>query len=72
LIIPPARVRYLSEITDIIKNYDTTVKEQSVIASALYKIDGTIAAIAETKMEYRFKKQLNLCIKVTNQDITRE
>ena len=50
LIIPPARVRYLSEITDAIRLYNTSVKEQSAIASALYKIDGTIAAADEEKI----------------------
>ena len=41
-IIPPARVRYLSEIADTIKEYDDLVKEQSSIASKLYQLNGTI------------------------------
>lgn len=45
LIIPPARVRYLSEITDAIKTYDEAAKEQAAVASTLYKIDGTIKAV---------------------------
>lgn len=45
LIIPPARVRYLSEITDAIKTYNEAAKEQAVVASTLYKIDGTIKAV---------------------------
>ena len=42
LIIPPSRVRYLSEIADTIKEYDELVKEQSGIASKLYQVSGTI------------------------------
>jgi isobutyryl-CoA mutase len=42
LIIPPSRVRYLSEIAETIKEYDELVKEQSGIASKLYQVNGTI------------------------------
>ena len=42
LIIPPARVRYLSEIADAIKEYDSLVREQAAIASQLYQLDGVI------------------------------
>ena len=42
LIIPPSRVRYLSEIAETIKEYDELVKEQSGIASRLYQVSGTI------------------------------
>ncbi|TAH01589.1 MAG: methylmalonyl-CoA mutase [Sphingobacteriales bacterium] len=41
-IIPPARVRYLSEIADGNRNYDSWVKEQVAIASKLYQITGVI------------------------------
>lgn len=37
-IIPPSRVRYLSEITEIIHKYDHWAKEQSEIAEKLYAI----------------------------------
>ena len=40
-IIPPKRVRYLSEISDNNRNYDKWVEEQSIIASNLYKLEGT-------------------------------
>lgn len=42
LIIPPKRVRYLSEIADNNRTYDQWVGEQSVIASRLYQLNGTI------------------------------
>jgi len=42
LIIPPARVRYLSEITADIKNYNREVNEQAAIATKLYQLHGTL------------------------------
>ena len=38
-IIPPSRVRYLSEISETCRNYDRWVDEQSKIASELYALD---------------------------------
>ncbi len=37
-IVPPARVRYLSEIADTIRNYNTWVQEQSQIATHLFAL----------------------------------
>ncbi len=42
LIIPPKRVRYLSEITEANKEYDNWVNEQCAIASKLYQINGAL------------------------------
>jgi methylmalonyl-CoA mutase len=47
LIIPPSRVRYLNEIAETIKDYDRLVKDQAVIASKLYQINGTLKTIKE-------------------------
>jgi isobutyryl-CoA mutase len=41
-IIPPKRVRYLSEISETIRQYDAWVKEQSEIASKIYRVAGAI------------------------------
>ncbi len=41
-IIPPKRVRYLSEIAEQNRNYDAWANDQSAIASKLYQINGTI------------------------------
>ena len=41
-IIPPARVRYLSEIAESIEQYDEWANEQSKIATQLYQLKGTI------------------------------
>ncbi len=40
-IIPPRRVRYLSEISDAVREYDQWVEEQSAIATKLYQVSGT-------------------------------
>jgi isobutyryl-CoA mutase len=40
IIIPPKRVRYLSEITDEIRKYNQTAKQQSDLASKLYQLRG--------------------------------
>lgn len=41
-VIPPSRVRYLSEISDMVRNYNSWANEQAVVASDMYKIDGVI------------------------------
>lgn len=46
-IIPPKRVRYLSEIVDNNKNYDREVEEQALIAKKMYLIDGAKALIED-------------------------
>ena len=46
-IIPAARVRYLSEIHESIRDYNKLVEEQRSIASTLYKLSG---ALEEMKM----------------------
>jgi isobutyryl-CoA mutase len=42
LIIPPSRVRYLSEITASIRDYNEKTDEQAAIASRLYKLNGAL------------------------------
>jgi len=46
-IIPPARVRYLSEITETIRAYDGWTAEQSAVANRLYGIGQAIEAAGE-------------------------
>lgn len=41
-VIPPARVRYLSEISDVVRNYNTWANEQADVASDMYKMDGVL------------------------------
>jgi Methylmalonyl-CoA mutase, N-terminal domain/subunit len=56
-IIPPKRVRYLSEIADNNRNYDAWVKEQSAIASQLYQVQGALA-IANVEELQKIKRSL--------------
>ncbi len=72
-IIPPKRVRYLSEISDSNRGYDTWATEQCAVASKLYQISGTIAVLKATpslqsretqaqllsEMKDHFEKQLH-------------
>ena len=47
LIIPPSRVRYLSEITAAIRDYNKKTTEQAAIASRLYKLTGALEELPE-------------------------
>ena len=67
-IIPPKRVRYLSEIADTNRGYDVWVKEQAALATQLYQINGTLnavnglsAAVKDelTAIKKRLEEQLN-------------
>lgn len=44
-IIPPKRVRYLSEISDEVRNYNRLGEEQAAIASKLYQLHGARALL---------------------------
>lgn len=48
VIIPPKRVRYLSEIAENNRSYDQLVKEQSEIASKLYQLHGALQTLKQT------------------------
>ncbi|MCS5489694.1 methylmalonyl-CoA mutase family protein [Algoriphagus limi] len=50
-IIPPARTRYLSEITETNRNYDKWVEEQKEIAQQLYSIKKSMEAISAIKVD---------------------
>ncbi|MCX6280455.1 MAG: methylmalonyl-CoA mutase family protein [Bacteroidetes bacterium] len=54
-IIPPSRTRYLSEIAEAVRNYNTWTVEQSEIAQRLYGISQTIEAIRNTPPQEREK-----------------
>jgi methylmalonyl-CoA mutase len=41
-IIPPSRVRYLSGISETIRNYNRQTEEQAEIASKLYRLEGVL------------------------------
>lgn len=50
-IIPPARTRYLSEITENNRNYDKRAKQQADIAQKLFGIHKTIESLEAMKIE---------------------
>ena len=49
-VIPPARVRYLSEIAENNRSYDTTVNEQVTVAQKLYGIYQTLESILASEI----------------------
>ena len=65
-IIPAARVRYLSEITSQIREYNRLTEEQSALASKLYQLNGVMndlprdspALISLKEQQARLEKQL--------------
>ena len=50
-VVPPSRTRYLSEIAESIKSYDTKVSHQVEVAQHLYGIYKTIAGLSRTLPE---------------------
>ncbi|TXF77199.1 methylmalonyl-CoA mutase family protein [Chryseobacterium sp.] len=60
-IIPPKRVRYLSEIVEINRSYDKHVVEQALVARKMYQLDGAKFALegdehCQEKIEKVFQK----------------
>lgn len=47
LIIPPKRVRYLSEISDEVRRYNQLAAEQAAFATKLYQLKGSLKALQE-------------------------
>ena len=47
-VIPPKRVRYLSEISDSNRSYDVWVSEQTAIASKLFAVDKTMKILDDS------------------------
>ena len=61
-IIPPARTRYLSEISESNRKYDQWVKEQSAIATKLFSLHNTIELLEKESVSAKSsgeKKQID-------------
>ena len=60
-IIPSSRVRYLSEITTTIRDYDKLVEAQSAIATTLYQLHGVLKTLPAADHETRavIEKQIS-------------
>jgi isobutyryl-CoA mutase len=50
-IIPPARTRYLSEISEVNRNYDKWAEDQKDIAQKLYSVQKSIEVIKSAKVD---------------------
>ncbi len=68
-IIPPKRVRYLSEIVENNKIYDNEVEEQALVAKKMYLIDGAKALITDD--EHTYDKLEKVFLK-TKKDLSEE
>ncbi|MCZ2339638.1 MAG: methylmalonyl-CoA mutase family protein, partial [Chitinophagales bacterium] len=55
-IIPPKRVRYLSEISENNRNYDKTVKEQAEIATKAYLLAGSMELVEHSEAKAVLKE----------------
>jgi methylmalonyl-CoA mutase len=73
-IIPPARVRYLSEISEAVRAYNQWVEEQSHAAMNLYSIKNTLDLVQknETEEESKFAKKLQKLYKKQNKRLSKE
>jgi len=73
-IIPSSRVRYLSEITDAVREYNKLVEDQSALASKLYQLNGALQIFKEeaNKKEQAgdVQKQLEEQIKFYSDQLT--
>ncbi|HVE60541.1 MAG TPA: methylmalonyl-CoA mutase family protein, partial [Chitinophagaceae bacterium] len=58
-IIPPKRVRYLSEISDEVRNYNRIANEQVAIASALYRLYGAMKILGQVENTDAIQKQID-------------
>ena len=59
-IIPPARVRYLSEIAEVIRQYDQHAKEQCQLAGNLFSLENVKKLFEDKEINDRIKTSLDL------------
>jgi len=55
-IIPPKRVRYLSEIVENNKQYDATVEKQAELARKMYHIEGVKSFLSNETLDTEYQK----------------
>jgi methylmalonyl-CoA mutase len=68
-IIPPARTRYLSEISENNRSYDKRAKEQAAVAQKLYALRKSIDTLTESKADAALIAQLEEQYKKTALDL---
>ncbi len=71
-IIPPARVRYLSEITETIRTYNQETVEQAQIATKLFSLDTVINHLEESETEQATAAVLKNAYKELAEDLHKE
>ncbi len=69
-IIPPARVRYLSEIHENINEYNELVKTQSSIASVLYKLSGALEEMKKISSNPDMLNEIEIRIRQYEEQLT--
>jgi methylmalonyl-CoA mutase len=69
-IIPASRVRYLSEITDAVREYNKLVQDQSAIASKLYQLNGALQVLRESNTGDEVGKLIEEQIKFYSDQLT--
>lgn len=55
-IIPPHRVRYLSEISETVRGYNQKVEQQAVVADKLYSIQNTLSLLEDDSISETLKE----------------
>jgi methylmalonyl-CoA mutase len=70
-VIPPARVRYLSEIAESNRAYDKTVKAQVAVAQTLFGIQQTILSLGDASWSSSFKNSLLIKTGLDEKEILR-
>ncbi|MBI4350257.1 MAG: cobalamin B12-binding domain-containing protein [Elusimicrobia bacterium] len=69
LIIPPNRVRYLSEIAETVRDYNRRAEEQAAVAQRLYSVRETIRALESKSAGAVLLKRLEAEYKETEQKL---
>jgi methylmalonyl-CoA mutase len=70
LIIPPSRVRYLSEISETILDYNELVRTQSEIASNLYRLEGALELMRKDSAQESLTSLLEQKIATLTEQLT--
>ena len=68
-IIPPKRVRYLSEISENNRSYDQWVEKQAMIAEELYQLTGARESIASSEMDDKDRLVKDLDERIENRKL---
>ena len=69
-LIPPSRVRYLSEISEIIRSYNQETIESSIIAESIFSLKNSFKILENPSTKKEIKNKISkLSKKISNDDI---